>query len=254
MRTLLRRLLEETDAIIGVFSIPKVEAEPNAIIHKKTEIVNEQLRNLVKEFSTSRMVYVPLAEALDCYSIPESQGGAFNEKDPPKLLWTPSKFIFNTMKVQFLHWVLRYSYEDLSRRYGLYTTSDTLHFNAHAGTFVSYFVEQFIHSFAPLVVPKEIAVKLPAVADRPLSLVELNGHVRKTSISGESKRVVDADEMNWEEAKSLDGGNSSAYFNPASSTQQDGMRNIDKHSKESPTTSSVEMTTFSRENEEKSQS
>jgi len=216
MRTMLRRLMDGTTARIAVFSIPNVEAEPNAVIHKKTRLVNEHLRNLVREFDSPRMVYIPFAEVLECYSIPESQGGAYSERNPPTLLWTPGKFIYNTLKVQFLHWVIGYSYEELSRGYGLYTTSDTLHFNAHAGTILSHFVEQFIHDQAQHVLTTDAIPTLAPVSPRPLTLIEVNLRKPPTAQTGGAELELHATQKAFEEAPLNDKARQSKYYAPGS--------------------------------------
>ena len=160
MDAMIDALLQNTPAVIAVFSIPPVEAAPGSRIHECTAIVNEHLQEICLQRASPRLVYVPFGEALLPYSVKTQDGGLFDETNPPGRLWTPNTFVSFTLKTQFLRWVCCRSYEDISQQFNLKTSCDCLHFNAHAGTILLDAATAFVAKYATVA---EGSARLPEV-------------------------------------------------------------------------------------------
>ena len=128
---IIKRLKEETKAIIAISSLPPISEEP------KTKPFNDSMRfsgiikNLATEFNVN---YLPLNETMTA-QLDENA-------PPPKFPYEKSNPI-SMIKFILMHYLGR-SWEKISKKNGLQFLTDNLHLNKVGATFIAELVEKFL--------------------------------------------------------------------------------------------------------------
>lgn len=126
-----RRLKDETDAVIGLTSIPPIGEDPNHYAWLRTD----EYAHIVKEVAFNEGVeYLPLRERIGAYleSAPKKKAIQFEEfwRAGQRSLWASK--------------MLGRSWDEISASNGFHLLVDGIHLNTHAAMMMTDLVERFI--------------------------------------------------------------------------------------------------------------
>lgn len=128
---LVKKLKENTNAKIAIFSIPVIGEKIDSYEINKTI----EYSNIIKKVSEAEgITYLPLNEReIDFIK---------SKRHEPEALY--DRRLIEMFKYPYYHYIFKYSWDDISRKRGLLLTTDTIHQNSTAGHIIIELIKNFI--------------------------------------------------------------------------------------------------------------